>query len=194
MTIEPQRALLALLAASASAAVFAFTFLGCGDTTNTITTTPPPPNLIPNLTPYPTPSGTLSTFSTAGSIDPAGIFFQPLGTNARSCGSCHQLSQAMGLSAANAQAVFASSNGADPLFLSVDGANCPSVALGDSAGTASSSTTASSASPKPRPRMRNSPSTLRRILTVALSPRIPQPANPNTRSIVGRFPPRVSLS
>jgi len=110
--------------------------LGCGGSSaaNTITTTPPPSNLISNLTPYPTPSGTVSTFSTAGSIDPGGIFFQPLGTNARSCGSCHQLSQAMGLSAANAQAVFASSNGADPLFLSVDGANCPSVAQGDSAG------------------------------------------------------------
>ncbi len=40
----------------------------------------------------------------------------------------------MGLSAANAQSVFASSNGADPLFLSVDGANCPTVAQGDSTG------------------------------------------------------------
>ncbi len=40
----------------------------------------------------------------------------------------------MGLSAANAQALFASSNGTDPLFLAVDGANCPTVATGDSAG------------------------------------------------------------
>jgi len=39
----------------------------------------------------------------------------------------------MGLSAANAQAVFLSSNGSDPLFLAVDGANCPGAATGDSA-------------------------------------------------------------
>jgi cytochrome c peroxidase len=136
LTIERQRALLVLLAASVFAGFLAFALPGCGggSPANTITTTQPPSNLIPNLTPYPTPSGTVSTFSTAGSIDPGGIFFQPLGTNARSCGSCHQLSEAMGLSAANAQAVFASSNGADPLFLSIDGANCPSVAEGDSVG------------------------------------------------------------
>jgi cytochrome c peroxidase len=135
LTIERQRAFLVLLAASSSAAVLAFVLLGCGSSAaNTITPPLPPSNLIPNLTPYPTPSGTVSTFNTAGSIDPAGIFFQPLGTNARSCGSCHQLSQAMGLSAANAQAVFASSSGADPLFLSIDGANCPQVAQDDSTG------------------------------------------------------------
>lgn len=92
--------------------------------------TPP----IPNLAPYATPSGTESTFNAAGGINPSGIFFQALGTNARSCASCHQLSQGMGLSAANAQALFASSNGTDPLFLAVDGANCPNVATGDSAG------------------------------------------------------------
>ena len=40
----------------------------------------------------------------------------------------------MGLSAANAQALFTSSNGSDPLFAAVDGANCPTVAAGDSAG------------------------------------------------------------
>jgi len=40
----------------------------------------------------------------------------------------------MGLSAANAQSVFASTNGTDPLFLAVDGANCPTVATGDSSG------------------------------------------------------------
>jgi hypothetical protein len=40
----------------------------------------------------------------------------------------------MGLSAANAQALFNTSNGSDPLFLPVDGANCPTTATGDSAG------------------------------------------------------------
>ena len=40
----------------------------------------------------------------------------------------------MGLSAASAQALFATSNGSDPLFAAVDGANCPTVATSDSAG------------------------------------------------------------
>jgi cytochrome c peroxidase len=116
-------------------AATAFVLSGCGSATSATTTPPPPPsNLIPNLQPYATPSGTESTFSAAGNIDPNGIFFQALGTNQRTCANCHQLSQGMGLSAAGAQALFASSNGSDPLFAAVDGANCPTVAVGDSAG------------------------------------------------------------
>lgn len=106
---------------------------GAGNTTTTVIN-PPPSDLIPSLQPYPSPSGTESTYTATGSIDPGGIFFQALGTNARSCGSCHQLSQGMGLSAASAQTLFSSSNGSDPLFLAVDGANCPTAATGDSAG------------------------------------------------------------
>jgi len=108
---------------------------GCGGgAATTTTTTTTTNNLIPNLQPYATPSGTESTYDTGGGIDPNGIFFQALGTNARSCASCHQVSQGMGLSAANAQALFTSSGGSSPLFLAVDGANCPTAATGDSAG------------------------------------------------------------
>jgi hypothetical protein len=109
---------------------------GCseGAAPTTTTTNPPPPNLIPSLQPYPTPSGTESTYVATGNIDPSGLFFKALGTNSRSCSSCHQLSQGMGLSAASAQALFTAGNGTDPLFLAVDGANCPSAATGDSAG------------------------------------------------------------
>jgi hypothetical protein len=90
--------------------------------------------LIPSLQPYATPTGTISTYTSTGSIDSNGIFFQPVGTNARSCGNCHQLSQGMSISAAGTQALFTRTNGADPLFLAVDGANCPTAATGDSAG------------------------------------------------------------
>jgi hypothetical protein len=110
-----------------------FAVAGCGSTTPPVTTVPPP-NLIPSLQPYLTPTGTVSTFSATGSIDPTGIFFQPLGTNARTCASCHQLNQGMSINASSVQALFTSSNGTDPLFLAVDGANCPTVATGDSAG------------------------------------------------------------
>lgn len=75
----------------------------------------------------PDPSGQVGTVSTNGSIDAGNPFFQSLGTNGRSCASCHLQSDGFGLSAASAQAVFAASGGTDPLFAAVDGANCPSV-------------------------------------------------------------------
>jgi cytochrome c peroxidase len=137
LTIERQREFLVLAAGLVLVAAAGFVLLGCGGNGGgmiSMTAPPPPSNLIPSLEPYPTPSGTVSTFSATGSIDLNGIFFQALGTNARSCGSCHQLSQGMGLSAASAQALFASSNGSDPLFVAVDGANCPNAAADDSAG------------------------------------------------------------
>ncbi len=111
----------------------AFVLAGCGGSAATTTTTTTG-NLIPSLQPYPTPSGTESTYTASAGIDPNGIFFQPLGTNARSCGSCHQLSQGMGLSAAKAQALFTATQGGDPLFLALDGANCPTATTGDTAG------------------------------------------------------------
>ena len=66
-------------------------------------------------------------------IDPGNAFFQSLGTNGRSCGSCHLQGSAFGLSAEAAQAVFAATGGTDPLFAPVDGANCPSVTPADGA-------------------------------------------------------------
>lgn len=136
MTIARRRTIHVLVVGFVFAGATSFVLNGCGGngTPPVLTTTAPPSNLIPSLTPYPTPSGTVATFSATGSIDPNGIFFQPLGTNGRTCASCHQLSQGMGLSAANAQALFASSNGTDPLFLAIDGANCPAVTTGNSAG------------------------------------------------------------
>jgi hypothetical protein len=133
LTIARQRTLLLVAAGILLVAAAGFVLEGCGGGGATTTTTMTS-NLIPSLQPYPTPSGTESTFSATGSIDPSGIFFQGLGTNTRSCASCHQLSQGMGLSAASAQALFASSNGSDPLFAAVDGANCPTVATADSTG------------------------------------------------------------
>ena len=44
---------------------------------------------IQNLALFLDPSGAVSTFTTAGSIDLTNPFFQSLGTNGRSCGSCH---------------------------------------------------------------------------------------------------------
>ena len=81
---------------------------------------------IPNPTSSQDPSGTLSTYSTAGPIDVRNAFFQNLGTNGRTCNSCHVSSNAWTISPAEVQARFKATGGTDPIFRPVDGANCPS--------------------------------------------------------------------
>jgi len=78
-------------------------------------------------------TGQMGTVSTTGTIDAGNSFFRSLGSNGRSCGSCHLQASAFGLSAQAAQAVFAATGGTDPLFAPVDGANCPSVTPADGA-------------------------------------------------------------
>ncbi|MES2391659.1 MAG: hypothetical protein V4555_08465, partial [Acidobacteriota bacterium] len=111
---------------------------GCTAGTNTtstpITTTTTTTTTIPNLQSYADSTGTLATYTTAGSIDLTNPFFQPLGTNTRTCQTCHQLDQSMSINATKTAALFTSTNGADPLFNAIDGANCPTVATGNAAG------------------------------------------------------------
>src|SRR5579863_482855 len=72
---------------------------------------------------FPDATGAIATYSTSGSIDSTGAFFQSLGTNGRSCSTCHVASQAFGLGAADVRARYASSGGHDVLFAAIDGAN-----------------------------------------------------------------------
>jgi cytochrome c peroxidase len=81
--------------------------------------------IIPNLLPFFDATGLVSTFNATGAIHEDGAFFQSLGTNGRTCGTCHQASDAMGLRAENVRIRYATSRGTDPLFASIDGANCP---------------------------------------------------------------------
>jgi cytochrome c peroxidase len=55
-------------------------------------------------------------------------FFQDLGTNGRTCFTCHQPNQGWGVSAQNIQGRFLVSFGMDPIFRPVDGAVCSSAA------------------------------------------------------------------
>lgn len=71
-------------------------------------------------------NGTLSTYSTGPRIDMAGPFFQDLGTNGRTCASCHVPSSAWGITPSEVQARFNSTQGTDPIFRTNDGAVCPS--------------------------------------------------------------------
>ncbi|HKQ88926.1 MAG TPA: hypothetical protein VJS43_19370 [Candidatus Acidoferrales bacterium] len=79
------------------------------------------------------PTGLMGAYNVNGTTDTRNPFFQSLGTNGRSCATCHVASDAFGLSAAHAQQVFAATSGRDPLFADVDGANCPDAASGDPA-------------------------------------------------------------
>ena len=81
-------------------------------------------HFLPNLFPFPNPTGLLQTFSTSGTINLDGPFFQSLGTNGRSCVSCHQPSEGWSVSAAGVAARFEETNGLDPIFRTNDGSNC----------------------------------------------------------------------
>lgn len=84
-----------------------------------------PFSFIPNGTLFGNPAGGSETFSTTGGgIDLTGPFFQSLGSNGRSCATCHQVSDGMSVSAAHIQQRFAATQGQDPIFRTVDGSNC----------------------------------------------------------------------
>ena len=79
---------------------------------------------IPNLYPFSNPSGELQTFTSNGTIDLSNPFFQDLGTNGRTCASCHLPGQGWTIAAEQVQARFNSTNGLDPIFRTNDGSNC----------------------------------------------------------------------
>lgn len=80
---------------------------------------------LPNRFPSPNATGLLETYNTADApIDLSGPFFQPLGTNGRSCASCHRFAQAWTISAAEVKLRFTLTQGLDPIFRTNDGSNC----------------------------------------------------------------------
>jgi cytochrome c peroxidase len=76
-------------------------------------------------------AGIIGTLDVNGPVNEQGAFFRSLGTNGRTCATCHVASQAMSLSAKGIQLRFAQSRGQDPLFAAVDGANCPNARTGN---------------------------------------------------------------
>ncbi len=73
------------------------------------------------------PSGIIATTQPGGPTKTSGsAFFENLGTNNRTCFSCHQPQDGWGVSAADVRGRFYASFGNDPIFRLVDGATCPS--------------------------------------------------------------------
>src|SRR5689334_13537216 len=79
---------------------------------------------LPNLFPFPNQSGLLETFSNKGSIDLSGPFFQSLGSNGRSCSSCHLPAQGWSISPEELKLRFLITQGSDPVFRPNDGSVC----------------------------------------------------------------------
>ena len=80
---------------------------------------------LPNLVPFPNASGLVATYNAGGGpIDLTGPFFQSLGTNGRSCATCHRPGQGWSISAAEVKARFYTTLGTDPIFRTNDGSVC----------------------------------------------------------------------
>jgi cytochrome c peroxidase len=80
---------------------------------------------LPNLFPLPNRSGLLETYSVNhGPISLKGAFFQSLGSNGRSCSSCHVPTEGWSISAEEVQLRFLLTRGLDPIFRTTDGSNC----------------------------------------------------------------------
>jgi len=80
---------------------------------------------IPSMLPFANPTGLAATYSTSGGIDLTNPFFQSLGANGRSCGSCHQPSDGWTVIPQHIQARFEATAGTDPIFRTNDGSNSP---------------------------------------------------------------------
>jgi cytochrome c peroxidase len=71
-------------------------------------------------------TGEIATFQPGGATLTANnAFFQDIGTNGRTCFTCHQPQNGWSVSAENVAARFAATGGKDPIFRLVDGATCP---------------------------------------------------------------------
>jgi len=77
------------------------------------------------VTTFPNASGVSATFSNGGPIDGGNPFFQSLGSNGRSCASCHQPATGWTVTPQSIQQRFNATAGLDPVFRTNDGATSP---------------------------------------------------------------------
>ena len=104
------------------AALVALVLLACFGLTAMLAAT----TNLPALLAFLDSTGVVQDFHATGSVDLDNPFFQSLGTNGRSCVSCHQPSDAWTVTPAHIQVRFLMSQGLDPIFRTNDGSVCPS--------------------------------------------------------------------
>ena len=73
--------------------------------------------------PFPNPTGVLASVGANGT-EADNPFYQELGTNGRSCATCHRPAQAWTITPAELQVRFNRTDGLEPVFRSNDGSNC----------------------------------------------------------------------
>lgn len=78
---------------------------------------------IPNNYPLRNSGGEAATFSTQGSVNLTGEYFQPQGTNGRSCSSCHIPEEAWSINPGTLQHLFDETGGTHPVFNKLDADN-----------------------------------------------------------------------
>jgi cytochrome c peroxidase len=79
----------------------------------------------PNLFGFADPTGIIRTYNVNGATDFDNPFFQSLGTNGRSCGSCHDAADGWTIVPSHVQARFDATGGEDPIFRTNDGSSSP---------------------------------------------------------------------
>jgi len=83
------------------------------------------PTVLPNLLPFPNATGMAATYSTQGTLDLTNPFFASLGSNGRSCASCHVPASGWTITPGEVEARFESTAGTDPIFRTNDGSTSP---------------------------------------------------------------------
>ncbi|HEX5733440.1 MAG TPA: hypothetical protein VF131_11460 [Blastocatellia bacterium] len=81
------------------------------------------PDSIPNNRPFRNPGGKAATFSTQGSVNLTGEYFQAQGTNGRSCASCHTPEEAWSINPGTLERLFDETGGTHPVFNLLDADN-----------------------------------------------------------------------
>ncbi len=82
--------------------------------------------VVPRFQELPDPEGSFSNLNLGGPTDTTtNPFFQDLGTNGRRCVTCHQPGDAFSVTPPHIRQRFEATQGTDPIFRPVDGANCP---------------------------------------------------------------------
>src|SRR5690606_9508991 len=80
---------------------------------------------LPAFAEYENAFGRIGIVNTDGPVATKGHpFFEPLGTNGRACVSCHQPADGMSLALETIAQRWDETNGTDPIFAAIDGANC----------------------------------------------------------------------
>lgn len=81
---------------------------------------------VPRFQEFSDPAGRFANLNLGGPTDTTtNPFFQDLGSNGRRCVTCHQPSDAFSITPRHIRERFKATQGTDPIFRPVDGANCP---------------------------------------------------------------------